>query len=300
MSSSFWWLSFPQEVSPPAAARKELWTPTGCLRGSGGAPNMAIWWLKGLTSSTWANWPITEATGEEVESCAANHMDARLQMYFSPLFWVLFTQPLLDSLLIRCKAMTEANTLQGESKNHSPLLITSIKSLVCLCYSCVFIYIDYFSMSVMSSNLLFCFYCSSFQSHRSSGFMKYVVYLPVSLSDPPCFGHDVHRCVSVFLSHPSSSSVCIQRPSLTQQRAPQTDCLTLPHRHFFMSHVKISDLSRCQIVFCPLPQHFWRSLSLYCTETVRHNGLICNKAMQHPGQALPLVDVCLSFLSMKK
>lgn len=29
---------------------------------------------------------------------------------------VLFTQPLLDLLLIRCKAMEEANTLQGEPR----------------------------------------------------------------------------------------------------------------------------------------------------------------------------------------
>lgn len=40
-----------QEVSPPAAAREELWTPIGRVRGSGGAPNVAVWRLRGRLTS---------------------------------------------------------------------------------------------------------------------------------------------------------------------------------------------------------------------------------------------------------
>lgn len=84
----------PQEVSTPAAAREELWTPIGRLRGSGGTPNMAFWWLRVPAadhSSTRANGPITEWRGEDADACTANHMDAHLQMYFFPFLGFVYT-----------------------------------------------------------------------------------------------------------------------------------------------------------------------------------------------------------------
>lgn len=66
--------------------------------------------------------------------------------------------------LIRCKAMKEANTLQGQSENHSPLLTTQlrlIKSYYSVSAILVFLYIltiDYFSMSVLSCFIFFCLF----------------------------------------------------------------------------------------------------------------------------------------------
>lgn len=151
------------------------------------------------------------------------------------LFWVLFTQTLLDS--IKTQSDEGGKHLQGESKNHSPLLTTqlrlieshsSVSAIPVFLY--IYIYIDYFSMSVLICLLFFSFYCWSFQSHGRSGVMKKCcVDLPVSLSDPPCFSHDVRWCIFVLLSLPScreSVSVHILRPSLSPKRA-----LPLPQCH---------------------------------------------------------------------
>lgn len=89
-------------------------------------------------------------------------------------------------------------------------------------------------------------------------------------------------------------------PSLSPKRALLCLIVTpsLPSSSSrFISQVTICDLSRCQLCISTLPKLFWHRLSLYCrVDCADTTVLYGNKTMQHPGQALPLVDVCLSLI----
>lgn len=112
----------------------------------------------------------------EVKSCTANHTDAHLQMYFPPFFGFCLHSHCWTLNVRGCRAMKEANTLQGESKNHSPLFTTQfrlIKSYYSvLLFLCFYIYIDYFSMSV----LIFFFFLL-FKFPKSWEFLKNAVFI---------------------------------------------------------------------------------------------------------------------------
>lgn len=119
---------------------------------------------------------------------------------------------------------------------------------------------------------------------------KYCVYLPLSLSDPPCFGHDVHWCVSVRLSLPSSPSVHVQCPSLSQTCAPLCLRLTLSHSSFLsLFHIASKSVIYhvAKFVFHPLPQHFCYGLSLYCTEAVPTQQFNMQHSNATPGPSTP-------------
>lgn len=132
--------------------------------------------------------------------------------------------------------------------------------------------------------------------------------LSVSLSDPLCFTHNVHWCVFVFLSRLScreSLSLSISSILHFHQSVPFL-CLIVSPSHsssLSLSHITCQNLwlSRCQICISPTSQILLAQSWTYTVQRLcRHDSFICNTAMQHPGQALPLVDVCLSFLSRKK
>lgn len=76
--------------------------------------------------------------------------------------------------------------------------------------------------------------------------------------------------------------------------------LTPPPCLFFISHVKMWFITLPNLYFIHFPNTSGTVWAYTVQRLCRHNSFICNKAMQHPGQALPLVDVCLSFLSRKK
>lgn len=210
-----------------------------------------------------------------------------------------------------CKAMKEANTLQGESKNHSPLLTTHLR-LIKRYYSVsailVFLYIlTIFQCQFWSVDFFFLFTVQVSKVMGVQALWKMLCWSAVSHSDPPCFCHDVHWCVFVFLSLPSRREcppVRILGPSLSPKRAlflPQCDSISL------LLSAPFSYITGQNEWFIMLPTlyfiHFPNTSGTVWAYTVprlcRHNSFICNKAMQHPGQALPLVDVCLSFLPRK-
>lgn len=120
------------------------------------------------------------------------------------------------------------------------------------------------------------------------------------------YSPDVHWCVFSLLSLPSrrdSLSVLNLYPSPSPKCAVtclsvtplQSSCLSL----FHVLQVRNGGLSRCQLCISLSPEHLWHRLSLHCVQRLCRHSFICNKTMQLPGQALPLVDVWLSFLSVK-
>ena len=196
---------------------------------------------------------------------------------------------------------SEGNTLQGESKNHSPFLTTQSrlgKSYYSVYATCVFIYIDYFSMFVFELLFFFVFFTvQSFQSRGKFWLSENKLCLSACLprwSSPMMFTRVFSwSCLSLYvvnLSLSVSSILHFHRsvPSLTS--VPRH--LTSPLCHF----VHITGQSQWCITlptsyFIHFSKHFWFRLSLHCAEAVLtqqfYNG---NKAMQHTGCALPLVD----------
>lgn len=139
----------------------------------------------------------------------------------------------------------------------------------------------------------------SFQSQGSSGFLRnaaLVRRLPPRCSVFVCFCPSL-PVVDVSLS---VSSVLHFHQSVPFFASAWLR-LTPPPCPFFISHVKISDLSCCQICICI---YFPNTSGTVWAFTVQrlcwHNSFICNKTMQQLGLALPLVDVCLSFLSREE
>lgn len=229
-------------------------------------------------------------------------------MYFLSLFWVLFTHPLLDSSG-KMQSNEGGKHFTGRIKESQSFTHNTVKTynkvtIQFLLFLCFYIYIDYFSMSVLIClTFFFSLYCWSFQSHGRSGFMKNAVYLPVSFSDPPCFSHDVHWCVFVPPTPICCESLfCPYPPSFTFTGA--CPFLVSAWLHLLTPPSLITCQNQWLIT---LPNlyfiHFPNTSGTVWAYTVQrlcwHNSFICNKSMQHPGQALPLVDVCLSFLSRK-
>lgn len=114
-----------------------------------------------------------------------------------------------------------------------------------------------------------------------------MVFTDVSLS--PCRESLAVSCPPSFTFHQSVFFPCL---SVTLLLSSPT---FFPH----MSHVKICDLSRCQLCILSTFQTL-----LVQTEPTLYRGcadttvLYSNKAMQHPGRALPLVDVWPQFPSI--
>lgn len=191
---------------------------------------------------------------------------------------------------------------ESQSFSHNKVK-TYKKLLFCFCYPCVFIYIDYFSMSVLICYCFFFFfhfYCSSFQSHWSSGFMENAVFICLSPS-VVLFASDI-KFTDVYLCFYLPLHVmnlCPYPPSSRFTKVcsflPWCDSISILHCEP-CSH----DFSHCQLCISFTSQ----SLQAH-TEPVLYRGcagttvLYGNKAMQHLGQALPLLDVCLSFFPRK-
>lgn len=175
--------------------------------------------------------------------------------------------------------------------------VKTSKVLSCFCYSCVFfILIHIFSVSFDLLLFFFSFYFFYFpKSVEFRLYEKCCVHVPVPFSHAPCFSHDVHWCVFVFVSLPSCCESLSLSVSLSPKRALLCLSVTPSLRVFFTSLVRISDLSRCQLCTSTLPKHCRHRRSLYCRGSADTTVLYGNKAMQHPGQVVPLVDVCLIF-----
>lgn len=189
---------------------------------------------------------------------------------FSPLFWVLFTQPLLDSFLIRREAVKEANTFQGESKNHSPLLETHLrlkKSYYSVSAIVVFYIYDYFSMSVF----VFLFIVQVSKVMSVQAFWKMLCLCACLPQWSSSYSPDVHWCVFLLLSLPSrrdSLSVLTLYPS---PKCAVTCLSVTPLRSSSLSlfpriYVRNCGLSRCQLCISSVPEHLWHRLSLYCVQ----------------------------------
>lgn len=121
--------------------------------------------------------------------------------------------------------------------------------------------------------------------------MKDAVF--ISLSDPPCFSHDVHWRVFVFLSLPScreSLSVRILRPSLSPKRALLCFSVTPSHSTSsvpFSHHMSKVICHVANFVFHPLPKQFWHRLSLYCTEAVPTQQFYMQQSNATPRPSTP-------------
>lgn len=118
--------------------------------------------------------------------------------------------------------------------------------------------------------LSFLFYCSSFQSQRSAGFMKNAVFICLSPS-VLLFASVIKCCVFISLFM-SSVSLCPCPPfTLTKVCSfmPLCDSISLLHCVPLSCHKSKSAISRiANIVFHSLRNHFRHTLSLYCTEAV--------------------------------
>lgn len=232
----------------------------------------------------------------------------------SPSFFLrggaLFTQPLLDSILIKLQSNGGGKHFAGRTKNHSPLLTTqtyiksydSVSAFLCFIYIYKYIYIDYFSMSV-----LICLFFSLFYTLLKlleSGFKKTMLFICLSV------------CLSLWSSLVRSSCrvacVCVSvcpypPPALHFHQSVLLLCLILTTPSHLSSlplffHVTwhLCDYSITKFVPPPRPDP-----GTVWTFTVQrlcgHNSfIICNKAMQNPGQALPLVDVCRTIFFKKQ
>lgn len=122
-------------------------------------------------------------------------------VFFSPLFWVLFTQTIAGLLSERMRSNEGSKHFTGRI---TVLLLTTQLRLIkitllflLLCFY-IYIYIDYFSMSV----LIFFVLLFIVQVSKVMGVQRCVYLLSPSVV-LSCFSHDVHGCVFVFLSLPS-------------------------------------------------------------------------------------------------
>lgn len=176
-------------------------------------------------------------------------------MYFLSLFWVLFTHPLLDSSG-KMQSNEGGKHFTGRIKESQSFTHNTVKTynkvtIQFLLFLCFYIYIDYFSMSVLIC-LTFFFLCTV-EVSKVMGDQALWKMLFICLSPSVILPASVMMFTDVSLSPPppyvvNLSSVLILRPSLSPERA-----LSLSQRDsissllLLLSHVKISDLSRCQI-----------------------------------------------------
>lgn len=192
---------------------------------------------------------------------------------------------------------------ESQSFTHNTVK-TYKKLLLSFCSSCVFIYWLFFNVSFDLFYFFFSFLLfksPKLWEHRLYG--KCCVYLCVSpsviLSASGMMFTDVSSCfcLSFHVVNPPVLHFHQSVPFLASVWLHLTPLLC----RFFISQVKISDFITYANFLChPVPWHHWHRLSPYCTVCADTTVLYGNKAMQHPSQALPLVDVCLSFLPRKK
>lgn len=177
-------------------------------------------------------------------------------MYFLSLFWVLFTHPLLDSSG-KMQSNEGGKHFTGRIKESQSFTHNTVKTynkvtIQFLLFLCFYIYIDYFSMSVLICLTFFFFFV----------LLKFPKSWEIRLYEKCCLSACLLQWSSLLQSWCSLmclcpppppyvvnlSSVLILRPSLSPERA-----LSLSQRDsissllLLLSHVKISDLSRCQI-----------------------------------------------------
>lgn len=233
-------------------------------------------------------------------------MDAHLQMYSPPpLFWG-FVYTAIAGLLSERKQSNEGSKhftgriKEPKSFTHNTVK-TSKKLPFCSCYSCVFIYIlTIFRCQFWSVD--FFFQVSKVMRVQALRKMLFICCLPQwsSLLQSWCSLMCLRVCLSL---HVVSLSVRIPRPSLSPKRALSCLRMTPPHSSsppiFFFSYHNTKPViyHAANFVFHALPQTL-----LAQSEPVLYRGcadtmvLYATKQCKHPGQALPLVDVCLSFL----
>lgn len=162
----------------------------------------------------------------------------------------------------------------------------------------IYVYSIYWLFFNVSFDLLLIFSFLLFKFPKSWEFRLYekcCVYLAVLLTGPLCFSHKVHWCVLCF-QYPlflPSISLC-PYPPLSPKCALSCLGVTPSHSSTFMSQVKISGFSHCQLCISftsqSLQAHTEPVLNRDCAGTTVLYG---NKAMQHLGKAPPLLDVCL-------
>lgn len=97
---------------------------------------------------------------------------------------------------------------------------------------------------------------------------------------------------SVLPFHQSVPFLC-----LSVTRPNSSSCSSLSPFSYHMSKSVIYHVAK--FVIHPHPKHSWHSLSLYCTEPVLTQQFYMQQSNATPWQALPLVEVCLNFLSRK-
>lgn len=221
-----------------------------------------------------------------------------------PVSWVLFTRPLLDRYLTRDTRQWRKQTLTGrikESRSFSQnpagtwnvtLFLPFLRFYTCWC-----IFLSVFPSVDVS---FFPLYFSSFQSCLGLGCMKSSVSLSGSGSEPACFESRCPRMcprLLFLLSCGESLTLSVHiipvlhfSPSAhPSSRQPHKTRLPVSSRY----HRSKWALYRvANFLFHHSPNTFWHRLSLHCRLFAETAVLYCNKAMQHSGQVLPLVDVC--------
>lgn len=230
-------------------------------------------------------------------------------MYFLSLFWVLFTHPLLDSSG-KMQSNEGGKHFTGRIKESQSFTHNTVKTynkvtIQFLLFLCFYIYIDYFSMSVLICLTFFFFLCTV-EVSKVMGDQALWKMLFICLSPSVILPASVMMFTDVSLSPPTpiccESLFCPYPPSFTFTGA--CPFLVSAWLHLLTPPSLITCQNQWLIT---LPNlyfiHFPNTSGTVWAYTVQrlcwHNSFICNKSMQHPGQALPLVDVCLSFLSRK-
>lgn len=208
--------------------------------------------------------------------CTTNHSDAQRLMFFPPFLGFVYTAiaGLLSDKMQSNEGSKHFTGRIKESQSFSHNKVRTYKKLLfCFRYPCVFfyiyIYIDYFSMSVLiCCRLFFPFYCSSFQSRGSSGFMKNAVFIWLSYS--VVLFASVMKFTDVYCVFPVPPLLVISPSVSPLSPKCALSCLgvTPSHSSTFMSQVKSVISHIANFVFHSLHHHFRHILSLYCKEAV--------------------------------
>lgn len=198
-------------------------------------------------------------------------------MYFLSLFWVLFTHPLLDSSG-KMQSNEGGKHFTGRIKESQSFTHNTVKTynkvtIQFLLFLCFYIYIDYFSMSVLICLTFFFFFV----------LLKFPKSWEIRLYEKCCLSACLLQWSSLLQSWCSLMCLCPPHPhmlwisllSLSSvlhfHRSVPFPCLSVtpsPHSSFSYHMSKSVTYHVAKFVFHPLPKHFWHSLSLYCTEAV--------------------------------
>lgn len=218
------------------------------------------------------------------------------------LFWVLFTQTLLDS--IKTQSDEGGKHLQGESKNHSPLLTTqlrlieshsSVSAIPVFLYIYIYIYWLFFNVS-FDLFIVFFFlllkFPKSWEIRRNEKMLCWSACLPQWSSLLQSWCSMMYLCVAV-LTFMSWICLCPYPPSFTFTKAcPSFASVSLdltpppappcPFFHITCQNRWFITLPNSYFIHLPnTPGTVWA----YTVQSLCwHNSFICNKAMQHPGK----------------